>query len=165
LTRLRWVSANSESLERAESSGIWDRLEVGDSVDKKLVREAISRDNTWAIADTHPGILAARTRLSSSKRLGTYFKCGNGWNWILRSSPPRTKNASYKKSGGPCCFLGFDGNNEHEHVSVAEFYIDQMERFVHFESRKLNAHMMTLGRHRQMLRNGAPSSPKDRWGT
>jgi uncharacterized protein len=47
-------------------------------------------------------------------------------------------------------FPGFDGNNEH--VSVAKFYIDQMERFVHFKGRNLNAHMMTLGRHRQMLR-------------
>jgi uncharacterized protein YfbU (UPF0304 family) len=131
--------------------GIWDRLEVGDSVDTKLIREAIHTGNTWAIADTHPGILASPDKSEFVEEVGHVLQMWERLELDFEELTAQEKEHVLQEVGGPVLFQGFDGNNEHEHVSIAKFYIDQMERFDHFKGRKLNAHMMTLGRHRQML--------------
>ena len=48
-------------------------------------------------------------------------------------------------------FRGFDGNNEGEHLSIALFLIEEMNRFSKFKGRELNSHSPTLERYRRML--------------
>ena len=49
-------------------------------------------------------------------------------------------------------FRGFDGNNETEHLGVARFMIEQMDRFQRFKDRKdLNSHMPSIDTYRRML--------------
>lgn len=48
-------------------------------------------------------------------------------------------------------FPGFDGNNESEHMGIADFLIKQLGRFSQFEGRGLNAHMPTIDAYRRML--------------
>lgn len=53
-------------------------------------------------------------------------------------------------------FVGFDGNNESSHLSIARFLIDDMGRFNKFKGRDLNAHHPTNARYRRMLKRFAP---------
>lgn len=48
-------------------------------------------------------------------------------------------------------FSGFDGNNETEHLGIARFLIDDLERFSRFKGRDLNSHMQSLDGYRRML--------------
>ncbi len=47
-------------------------------------------------------------------------------------------------------FPGFDGNNESEHLSIARFLIDHLDRFESFKGRGLNSHMPSMERYRRM---------------
>jgi len=53
-------------------------------------------------------------------------------------------------------FPGFDGNNETEHLGIARFLIEEMNRFEKFKGRSLNAHHPTLGRYRRMVQTFLP---------
>ncbi|MDH3209221.1 MAG: YfbU family protein [Burkholderiaceae bacterium] len=56
-------------------------------------------------------------------------------------------------------FLGFDGNNETDHLSIARFIIEEMNRFSGFKGRDLNSHSRTLERYRRMLAVFLPMRP------
>ena len=47
-------------------------------------------------------------------------------------------------------FTGFDGNNETEYMSIANFLILQLGRFTEFKDRELNSHYPMIGRYRRM---------------
>lgn len=49
-------------------------------------------------------------------------------------------------------FPGFDGNNEAQLLTIADFLVNKMGRFSRFAGRDLNAHMPTIDMHRRMLR-------------
>jgi len=55
-------------------------------------------------------------------------------------------------------FLGFDGNNETEHMGIARFMIDHMGRFERFKNHNmgLNSHVPTLSRYLSMCRKFEP---------
>jgi uncharacterized protein len=48
-------------------------------------------------------------------------------------------------------FPGFDGNNEGEHLGVAMFLIEKLDRFTSFKDRDLNSHFPTEDTYRRML--------------
>ena len=48
-------------------------------------------------------------------------------------------------------FPGFDGNNESEQMSIADFLINKMNRFSRFKKRDLNSHYETSERYQNML--------------
>ena len=47
-------------------------------------------------------------------------------------------------------FDGFDGNNESELMSIAHFFVKDMERFSRFKDRNMNSHIPVAGRFRRM---------------
>lgn len=49
-------------------------------------------------------------------------------------------------------FRGFDGNYEGEHLSVARFMINDMDRFSNFKGQELNSHAPTVAAYRRMYR-------------
>jgi len=49
-------------------------------------------------------------------------------------------------------FPGFDGNNETEHLGIADFLVEKLERFSGFDGRDLNSHWQSLDTYRRMLR-------------
>ena len=59
-------------------------------------------------------------------------------------------------------FLGFDGNNETEHMGIARFMIDHMGRFERFKNHEmgLNSHMPTVSRYLAMHRKFEPIRAK-----
>ena len=60
-------------------------------------------------------------------------------------------SADASHRGQTVSFPGFDGNNETEHLGIARFLIEEMNRFSGFKGRDLNSHAPTLVRYRRML--------------
>ncbi len=56
-------------------------------------------------------------------------------------------------------FVGFDGNNEIEHMNIAEFLINDLERFQSFKGKYMNSHSPSLEGHRRMLKIFLPMRP------
>jgi uncharacterized protein YfbU (UPF0304 family) len=79
------------------------------------------------------------------------------WSFIERSyaelsAPDKARVAQEAEpfGKGPR-FRGFDGNNETEHMGIANFPILKLNRFSDFAGRDLNAHMPTLDMYRRMF--------------
>lgn len=53
-------------------------------------------------------------------------------------------------------FPGFDGNNESELMSIAQFFVEKMNRFSEFKGSTFNSHMPTIAMYRRMLSVFAP---------
>ena len=53
-------------------------------------------------------------------------------------------------------FIGFDGNRESIYLSIADFLINKMERFVELKRKSLNSHMPMLSKYRIMLNIFSP---------
>ena len=53
--------------------------------------------------------------------------------------------------GDRVMFLGFYANEETDHLGVADFLINDMNRFKHFKGRELDSHMPTVDAYRRML--------------
>jgi hypothetical protein len=48
-------------------------------------------------------------------------------------------------------FMGFDGNNETTHMSIARFLVEKMGRFQRFKGRELNSHSPSIAVYNRML--------------
>jgi uncharacterized protein YfbU (UPF0304 family) len=59
-------------------------------------------------------------------------------------------------------FLGFDGNEESEHFSVASFMIEKLGRFESFKDRELNSHLPVLNGYRRQHAAFAPIRARSR---
>lgn len=57
-------------------------------------------------------------------------------------------------------FVGFDGNHESEHMSIAHFMIHDLGRFPSFKGRDLNSHSGQLRRYRRMVAKFLPLRPR-----
>ena len=62
----------------------------------------------------------------------------------------KTEVAEGTGRDGDIRFMGFDGNNETEHMSIARFLIEQMGRFTRFQGRSLNSHCPSIDQYRRM---------------
>lgn len=49
-------------------------------------------------------------------------------------------------------FIGFDGNNESDYMSIAQFLVNKMGRFQSFKGRRFNSHSPTVARYGAMYR-------------
>jgi len=47
--------------------------------------------------------------------------------------------------------MGFDGNNETEHMSIARFLVEKLRRFENFKGRSFNSHMPKVASYRKMI--------------
>jgi uncharacterized protein YfbU (UPF0304 family) len=48
-------------------------------------------------------------------------------------------------------FMGYDGNNETQHMGIANFLVQDLDRFSRFKGRDMNSHMPMRERYRQMF--------------
>lgn len=58
-------------------------------------------------------------------------------------------------------FMGFDGNGETEHMSIARFLVDDLKRFSRFKGRDFNSHIpQSVETYRRMYSAFAPLRPR-----
>lgn len=144
---------NYQKLVLAMLCDIHEKLEIQDSVDPKLITEALEGDNTWGISWAYPGLLENEESPEHVKFVTNVLQM---WRDIENSysqlgTDDQVKVSTATSYGGGPKFPGFDGNNESDYLSAAHFMVERLGRFADFKGRVNNSHMPTLDGYTRML--------------
>ncbi|WP_027729822.1 YfbU family protein [Variovorax paradoxus] len=133
----------------------------------KLISSAIHTDNTWALTWELQGIPQDKPEADPRevKEVVNYLDM-----WSFIEAAMEKLAAAEKKEVNDAChgrttFPGFDGNNEPQHYSIANFLIKDMNRWAEFSKRDLNSHHETLDRAARMFEVFEPMRAKLERGT
>lgn len=134
-----------------------DHLKVKSETDTGLVRGAIHSGNLWGLGRAMEGAFHGHENSDAvvNETVAILFM----WQRLEESFdnlPQADKEwlaSTVDLFGEGVRFLGFNGNNEGEYISVARFQMEHLKEFTMFKERRdnLNAHMPTLDIHRRML--------------
>jgi uncharacterized protein YfbU (UPF0304 family) len=131
-------------------------LKVEGETDVDLIMNSIYGGHLWALKWELPGLL--HDHVDNRRSVSEVVNILDMWSFM--ESAYEKANAAAKKRikkeceplGDPIRFHGFDGNNEGEHLSIARFLIEKLDRFRSFKGRDLNSHCPSIERHRAMYR-------------
>lgn len=132
--------------------------------DISLIQEAIYGGHLWALDWELTGLMHSHTDKPEAVRF--VVDVLDMWTFIERAFDALSDadKAKLEKevpyTGKEPKFIGFDGNNETEHMGIASFLIQQMGRFTNFKSRDLNSHMPKVQRYAQMYQVFEPIRAK-----
>ena len=118
-----------------------------------LLQEAIHGGHYWAVKWILPGIL--HNHADSPIALREAVGIMDMWSFIEEAFEKLSADElailenelghSFTKS-----FIGFCGNTESEHMGIAQFLVEKMDRFSRFKGREFNSHMPILDRYKRM---------------
>jgi uncharacterized protein YfbU (UPF0304 family) len=135
---------------------IHEKLSIDGDIDAVFVKSAIYTGNTWGLKWKFTGVFDDTE--GAPPIVGEVSDILDMWSFIescyAQLSPEDKKRVEKEVPyhGKNPKFPGFDGNNETEHMGVAEFLIDDLERFSMFKGRDLNSHMpYSLAGYQRML--------------
>lgn len=126
---------------------------VDSDIDPKFVSKAISSGHYWGLNWAY-GLHGEVDDLGVVDEVVDVLEM---W-WLIESGYAKLSQKDKQRVeleaepfGANVKFGGFDGNNESQHLAIAKFLINDLERFVDFKDRYLNSHFPSLGAHRRML--------------
>lgn len=125
-----------------------------------LIQEAIFGGHFWALDWELSGVM--HNHSDNPKAVRTVVDTLDMWSFIERayagfSAPEKQQiEAQVGFRGKNPRFLGFDGNNEAEHLGIARFLVEQLGRFESFKGRDFNSHMPTVERYQRMTKAFEP---------
>ena len=134
---------------------LFKQLKLKSEIDPAFVEEVIRGGHYWAFDWEYPGIFHGHE--DARAVVSEVVNILDMWSFLERGFGELSKKdkdriaAEAEPFGKHVVFAGFDGNNEGEHMSIARFLINELDRFSEFKGRDLNAHMHTLDAHRRML--------------
>jgi len=134
---------------------MYAKLKVDGETEPEFLRSAIFNDHLWAIRWKYSGIPFETAEDPPIVR--EVVDILDMWSFIEHAysklSLEQKENLSKDSApfGENPHFSGFDGNNESEHMSVAMFLVNQLDRFQEFKGRSFNCHNRSLDTHRRML--------------
>lgn len=137
-------------------SEIYQHLKIQGEVDPDFIKSAIFTGNYWGFAWKYPGIF----RQDAPSPMPVQVVCDilDMWSFIesgydrLSAEDKKFVEIEAKPYGVNPKFNGFDGNNEFEYLSIADFLIEQLDRFQEFQGRDLNSHHPSLEVYFRMLK-------------
>ena len=133
-------------------------------IDPDFIQNVIVGGHYWALGWQMQGIFHNYVDAPASVR--EVVDILDMWSFIEEAfedlSAKEKKELEESKDHSAPSFLGFDGNNETEHMGIARFMIDHLGRFERFKNHKmgLNSHMPVLGRYLAMFRKFEPIRAK-----
>jgi uncharacterized protein YfbU (UPF0304 family) len=136
-------------------SEIYEKLEINGETEPDFLRSAIFNDHLWGLRWKYSGIPFEKGEDPQVVR--EVADILDMWSFIEyaydKLSPDDKKRLAElaKPFGDNPRFHGFDGNNETEHMSVAMFMVNQLERFQELKGRSFNCHQRSLDGHQRML--------------
>lgn len=139
---------------------VYEKLKIEGETEPDFLRSAIFNDHLWGIRWKYSGIPFERAEDPPTVR--EVVDILDMWSFIeyayakLSDDERRQLAIVAKPFGENPRFRGFDGNNESEHMSVAMFLVNQLERFQEFKGRSFNCHHPSLDAHRRMLKAFEP---------
>lgn len=128
-------------------------LKVNSEIDPRLVQKAIVGGHLWALRWEYDGLMPEYS--DEPREVTEVVDLLDMWSFIeeafdkfSKKDIEAIKSADVRFASGK--FIGFDGNNESSHRSIALFMIDEMGRFERFKGRNLNSHSPVLSSYRRM---------------
>lgn len=123
-------------------------------IDVAFIREAIFSDNTWAIEWNMHGLDFEKEpepkHVTETVEILSMFRSLTFSYNDLSAADKEKVDAS--KSAHNLKYIGFDGNNETDHLSAASFLVNTLKRFHELEGKgNLNSHMPVLDRYLRMV--------------
>ena len=121
-------------------------------IDPDFISDVIFGGHDWALKWEMQGLF--HDHHDDPRALRLVVDVLDMWSFIeeaYEKLPKKDRGRIEKEAGTHVRFVGFDGNNEGEHMSIARFLVEKMERFSRFKGRDLNAHMRTLEAYRRMV--------------
>lgn len=129
---------------------IYEALNVKGTFDPKLISSALIGGHDWAI-DWEYGSLFP-TEVDSEEDLKETSDILDMWGFIERAfaalTEPEKDRVKASNHGFEPVFTGFDGNNE-DHYHIANFLVNNMNRFKEFAGRSLNSHSESITNYRR----------------
>ena len=153
--------SNPEKLMLLMLAEIQEQVGVKNGTNAKLLKEAIYPDNTWALDWDMPGVVDDNPEPTPPK-VTAVCDILDMWMFIetayskLSKSDKELLEKEAGVFGKSPKFAGFDGNNETEYMSIAQFFVVQMRRFQHFQGRDFNSHSPTAARYTAMAKAFEP---------
>jgi uncharacterized protein YfbU (UPF0304 family) len=147
---------NPEKLILVMLAEIQEKLAMKDGTDHKLVANAIYSENTWALDWEMPGIVGSSAE-PTPPEVSFVVDVLDMWTFIEEAyeSFNAVEKEKIKEEASPfgahVHFAGFDGNNEGEAMSIANFLIEDMGRFSQFKGREMNSHCSSVPTYKKML--------------
>ena len=131
-------------------SEIYDALKIDGEIDTKFLRAALFSGQDWALDWDMAGIVKVESTEKAVVSevvdiLEMYDMLEFSYGELLPA-----EQASIKKH--EIRFPGFDGNNEGEHMGVARFLVEDMDRWSRFKGFDFNSHHETLSRAKRMVK-------------
>ena len=124
---------------------IHTHLKVKGEIKPDFIMDAIYGGHYWGLAWGHPGLFDGQE--DSAQNVSEVVDVLNMWSLIesgYAALSAKDKSLVEKEAapfGKNPRFPGFDGNNETEHMGIANFLIKKLEGFANFAGRDLNSQM------------------------
>jgi uncharacterized protein len=131
-------------------------LKVKGELDPAFIMDAIHGGHYWGLAWQYSGLF--HRHADSAQNVSEVVNVLDMWSFIesgyaaLSAKDKARVEKEAEPFGKNPRFPGFDGNNETEHLGIADFLIEKLERFSSFDGRDLNSHWRSLDTYRRMLR-------------
>lgn len=139
---------------------LYKHLKIDGEIDPSLIEAAFHGGHYWSLEWEYTGIFHGHE--DSNKTVSEVADVLDMW-WFVEQSYARLSEhdkARVEKEAEPfgkhVVFRGFDGNYEGEHLGVASFLINKLDRFADFKGRDLNSHMPSIDGYRRMVRAFEP---------
>ena len=130
------------------------KLKDGET-DLDFIAETIFGGHSWGLEWKLPGVFHGHEDTKAVLDevvdvLDMWSFLESGYEKLSKKDKARVA-ADAEPLGKHVKFSGFDGNNESEHIGVARFLIEQLDRFTSFKGRDLNSHMPSIDAYRRMF--------------
>jgi uncharacterized protein YfbU (UPF0304 family) len=137
-----------------------EKVAINGDVEPGFLRSAIFNDQLWGIRWKYSGIPFEPAEDPPVVR--EVIDILDMWSLIEFSYSKLNdeQKASVAREASPFGenprFHGFDGNGEGEHMSIALFLVNHLDRFQEFKGRDFNCHHPSIDAHRRMLASLEP---------
>lgn len=121
---------------------------AGGESDPDFVMSAIYGGHYWAFDWDAPGLI--HQHVDDRASVKDVVNALDMWSFIEEAAERLSPSEREELPRQPV-FIGYDGNNETEHMAIARFLIEKMGRFERFKGRSLNSHSPTVARYRRMV--------------
>ncbi|WP_160116737.1 YfbU family protein [Pseudovibrio ascidiaceicola] len=146
--------SDGERLIVAMLCDMYKQLEIKGDFDPELIQAAICGGNTWLLKNKYQYVF--NDYEAQEEHIAEVRGILDMW-WFIETAYQKlsdAENEQLKEEFAPFSgkFLGFDGNNESEHYSIAQVLINDLGHWSDiFAGRDLNSHAPLLPYYKRML--------------
>jgi uncharacterized protein YfbU (UPF0304 family) len=138
----------------------------GEGGDADFVMSALCNGHYWGLERRYSGLFGGQVDRPEvvaevADILEMWSHIESSFGRLARDAQARVE-AESGEDRSTIRFLGFDGNEESEHHSIARFMIEELGHFGSLKDRELNSHHPVLNRYRQQYEAYAPIRARSR---